>query len=260
MELTRIQYKNEKNLSIINLNAPDDGNVIDDRTVRELTEAFLFATRDPQSKVIVLNVEGEDSSLPQKRSEPLPPTNGSFQTHQEYARRFAKLLTMIATIRKPIVVSAKGEISADACALISVCDIVVAAAQDSIFRLSDIAVGDASTVIIPFLSAKIGEPMLHSLLLMNRNLTSQEAFEKGLVHILVPELDLLKTTVSIAATLIKAGNLAFISLLKDTFARIQNMNFTEAVDYCVNVHAIARMTEDPRKSLELFGNETKKSG
>jgi methylglutaconyl-CoA hydratase len=226
--------------------------------VKELSETFLLTSRDSQIKVIILAAEGESYSTNKDEEYIKEISEYTFEQHQQEAQRLNRLYTMISSIRKPVIALVNGAALDNGCALLSVCDFVFAGRETSSFGFPQMKYGIVPVVALQFLLRKIGDSYTREFLLSGNNYTVDDAFRICLINKIFPAIELEKNGVQFADELTKQSNLLTFGLLKETLSRIYGMTLNDATDYCINVFAVARMTEDAKKQIEAkFSNKIK---
>ena len=95
----------------------------------------------------------------------------------------------------PVIASVQGGAFGGAVALLSACDIVIAA-SDAVFSLSEARLGLIPACAAPFVIAKIGASWTRWLFVTGENISADKAMAIGLVHEVVPGTDDLASAAS----------------------------------------------------------------
>ncbi|MEW6511898.1 MAG: enoyl-CoA hydratase-related protein [Bacteroidota bacterium] len=252
MEHTRISYAAAERRAVITLQRPDKRNALDDVMVAELTGAFTAAGRDPGVKAIVLKGEGPafcagaDLEYLQRIS------TFDLEEHRTDSKRLASLFRLIYEIRKPVVAVVHGPALAGGCGLAGVCDFVIASQEHARFGYPEVRIGFIPAVVMVFLVKRIGEGKARELVLRGHVVDADEALRIGLVTMAVPHAALGSSEAALLDELLAANSLTSMGLCKEMLAKLQGMNFLDALEFAANMNAAARMTADCRQGIEGF--------
>ncbi len=252
MDFTRISYESAERRALITLRRAEKRNALDDVMVQELTLAFTAAGRDPAVKVVTLAGDGPafcagaDLEYLQRIS------SYDLEAHRADSRRLAALYRLIYEMRKPVVAAVHGPALAGGCGLASVCDFVVASREDARFGYTEVQIGFIPAVVMVFLIKRVGEGRARELVLRGAVLDAEEAKGAGLVSIVVPRKSLAGAVDALVGELLTRNSASSMGLCKDMLAKLDGMNFLDAIDFAANMNAAARMTPDCRRGVGAF--------
>jgi methylglutaconyl-CoA hydratase len=252
MEFSRLLYSVANRKATITLNRPEKRNALDDVMVGELTAAVVQAGRDQNVKVIILRAagpafcSGADLEYLQRIAQ------FDLEENRTDSARLANLFRTIYELRKPVIASVHGPALAGGCGLASVCDFVIASAEEASFGYTEVRIGFIPAVVMIFLLKRVGEAMTRELILRGNSITAAEAHAIGLVNIIVPGDELSRTTDALADELIKHNSLHAMGLCKEMLSKLNGLNLMDSLDFAANMNAAARMTPDCKMGVAAF--------
>lgn len=257
MDFTRISYESAGRRATITLRRPEKRNALDDVMVQELTAAFTSAARDPAVKVAVLAGEGPAFCAGADLEYLQRVATYDLEANRADSRRLAALYRLIYELKKPVVAVVHGPALAGGCGLASVCDFIVASREHARFGYTEVHIGFIPAVVMVFLIKRVGEGKARDLVLRGAVLDAEEAKQAGLASIVVPQKSLAGAVDGLVAGLLTENSAASMGLCKDMFAKLDGMNFLDAIDFAANMNAAARMTPDCKQGIEAFLTRTK---
>jgi methylglutaconyl-CoA hydratase len=105
------------------------------------------------------------------------------------AEAFAAMLAAIDRCPQPVIARIQGAALGGGCGLAAVADIVVAA-SDAVFGFTEVTLGIIPAVIAPYVIPKIGTSHARALFVTGERFSAAHAQRIGLVHHVVPAVDL----------------------------------------------------------------------
>lgn len=169
-------------VATLTLNRPDALNALDERLVKELTEALDEVELDPGIGAILLTGSGKAFAAGADLREML-----NMDALQVFEREFSGCCERVATVRLPVIAAVSGYALGGGCEIVEMCDIVIAG-ESAKFGHPEITVGTmpgagGSQRLI----RAIGRHKACDLLFTGRMITAQEAEKAGLVSRVVPD-------------------------------------------------------------------------
>jgi methylglutaconyl-CoA hydratase len=182
---------------VLTLHRPERRNALSQALAAELTAALVAVGDDEDVRAVV--VTGA------------PPAFCAGLDLRELARNeqaadaydVAWLEALYATIRGlpvPVIAAVNGAALAGGAALVTACDLAVAA-DSATFGYPGVRHGLVAPIVIPDLVAVVGLRRAQALLLTGATITAAEALEFGLVGAVVPDADVLNATLNQAAVI-----------------------------------------------------------
>lgn len=259
MDFTRIAYAAGERRATITLRRPEKRNALDDVMVQELSAAFTAAAKDPGVKVISLAADGPAFCAGADLEYLKRVAQYDLEENRADSQRLAMLYRLIYELRKPVVAIVQGAALAGGCGLASVCDFVVASKEKARFGYTEVHIGFIPAVVMVFLVKRIGEGKARELVLRGEILDAERAKDAGLVSIVVPQASLEARAESLIGELLTENSGTSMGLCKEMFAKLDGMQFRDALDFAANMNAAARMTPDCKQGVEAFLTKTKTS-
>lgn len=257
MHFSRIVYETAERKAIITLNRPEKRNALDDEMIAELTAAFAHASRDQNTKVVILQANGPAFCAGADLEYLQRIAGYTLEENRTDSGRLANLFRTIYELRKPVLAVVQGPALAGGCGLASVCDIVIAAEETATFGYTEVRIGFIPAIVMIFLIKRVGEGKARELVLRGNIISAFEARRIGLANIVVPGQQLEKTVADLSDELIQQNSLHAMSLCKEMLAKLHGMNLMDALDFAANMNAAARMTPDCKAGIAAFLNKEK---
>ena len=245
-------YALDDRIATITLNKPDRRNALDDMMIRELTDVFSAVNRNTTCRVVILTgsascfCAGMDIEYLHRFSQL------GQEENLEDARNLMKLLQLINSLRKPVIAMVNGPALGGGCGLASACDFVFAAKDSAKLGAPEVKLGFLPAVILLFLIKRMGEGRAREFVLEGKTLDATSAKERGLVTEVVEDANLKQHVYDFATKLASGTSSSSITLTKDLFSRLGEMNGKELMEYAANLNALTRKTEDFKKGIESF--------
>src|ERR1700729_521307 len=128
----------------------------------------------------------------------------TFEANVADAERMSDMFRAIDSCPKPVIGRIHGAALGGGAGLASVCDIAIAA-DDAIFGFTEVKLGIIPAVISPFVLAKIGASHARALFLTGERFDARRAKHIGLVHEVVPAVEIGAAVVHCLEELFTAG-------------------------------------------------------
>jgi enoyl-CoA hydratase/carnithine racemase len=233
----------------ITLNKPDQRNPLGGGMLRDLLSAFEWARNDPDIRVVVLTGAGDKAFC-------AGADLSSFEAEQTEVERhlgrhmFVELFVLMQELGKPIVGRINGHALAGGLGLAASCDILVAA-DSATFGTPEINVGVWAMMIQAVLIRNLPRKTLLEMLLLGDRFGADEALRIGLVNRVVPASELDAAVDEIAGKLERKSPI-IMRLGRDSFYRIQDMEFRAALEYLQAQLSLVTLTEDTKEGVMAF--------
>jgi enoyl-CoA hydratase/carnithine racemase len=233
----------------ITLNKPDRRNPLGGGMLRDLLSAFEWARNDPDIRVVVLTGAGDKAFC-------AGADLSSFEAEQTEVERhlgrhmFVELFVLMQELGKPIVGRINGHALAGGLGLAASCDILVAA-DSATFGTPEINVGVWAMMIQAVLIRNLPRKTLLEMLLLGDRFGADEALRIGLVNRVVPASELDAAVDEIAGKLERKSPI-IMRLGRDSFYRIQDMEFRAALEYLQAQLSLVTLTEDTKEGVMAF--------
>jgi len=173
----------------VTLARPEARNAFNAETIEQLQDVFARITAADDVRAVVLAGEGKvfcgGADIGWMRES----LELSFDANVADAERMSDMFRTIDNCPKPVIGQIHGAALGGGAGLAAVCDIAIAA-DDAIFGFTEVKLGIIPAVISPFVLAKIGASHARALFLTGERFDARQAKHIGLVHEVVPAVEL----------------------------------------------------------------------
>jgi methylglutaconyl-CoA hydratase len=191
-------------IGILALNRPEVHNAFNETMIAELTQALLQLGADDGVRVIVLTGNGATFCAGADLNWMKKMAAYSRAENLADARALARMLQTLNDVPKPTVARIHGAAYGGGVGLAACCDIAVAAAEAT-FALSEAKVGLIPATISPYVIEAIGARQARRYFLTAERFEAAEAYRIGLVHDIVPIMQLDDRINEVLGTLLVVG-------------------------------------------------------
>jgi methylglutaconyl-CoA hydratase len=246
----------KRGVARLTLNRPEAKNAMSQPLMRELAAAAKQLADDGSVRVIVLTGAGEVFSAGGDLKGMTQQTNNTRQGRIDDATEFAKTLSDLDGMSKPLIGRINGSAFGGGLGLISICDIAIGLA-DATFRLSEVTLGLIPATISPYVVARIGVPNARRVMLNACKLDGNGAARLGLLEEVVPTIEALDQAVEreIAAALNCAPGA--VANAKQLIRFVSTHNAEENLAYTAGALADSWESAEIREGIDAFFNKRK---
>ncbi|MDQ2690633.1 MAG: enoyl-CoA hydratase-related protein [Chloroflexota bacterium] len=229
-------------VGLITLNRPQAMNALNNQLMRELMDALeAFDNEDAVGVMVITGnkkafAAGADIKEMAEKS-----------MHDMMDRDHIAVFGRIRAIRKPVIAAVSGWALGGGCEIALSCDMIVAS-ESAIFGQPEINIG-----VIPGaggtqrLTRAVGKVVAMEMILNDRRLSAQEAYQFGMVNRVVPVENYLDEALELAAEIAARAPLATRAAKK-----MINQSFEQALE--------EGLAEEKREFYNLFATEDQKEG
>jgi enoyl-CoA hydratase/carnithine racemase len=233
----------------VTLNRPEVRNALSQTLIRELEAALAASEADPAAHVIVLAGAG-DKAFSAGADLKGTGDRGTTLAARESFSGLPRILEAIARMRKPVIAQVHGFALAGGCGLAVGCDLVVAS-EDARFGLPEIKIGVLPLIVMAPILRAVGRKRGLLMVLSGEPVTAREAFEMGLVSLVVPRGELEARTTALAQKIARFSPMA-VGLAKEAAATIQDMEYAKSLRYLRELTTLVFMSDDAREGIAAF--------
>lgn len=234
----------------ITLSCPEVRNALSPEMIREVIKEAKAADRDPSVRVIVLRGEGDffcaGANLQWMKSS----LHATKAQNKKDATLISDLMSTLYHLKKPLVVLAHGAAIGGGVGLVAVADVVIAA-DDCVFGLSEVKLGIIPSIIAPYVLAKIGASQSRRYFMTGERITARRACEIGLVHEIVPVLQLDEALEALVRSIKSGGPMAVTAakkMVRDLAAQITPAIVKKTIDTIASI----RVTPEAQEGMSAF--------
>lgn len=234
----------------IRLNRPEVRNAFNGIVTDELQQAFLKASDDDETRVVVLSGNGKSFSAGADLAWMNDQADLPKDENERSADHMAHTFLAIARCSKPVVGRIHGHALGGGSGLTAAVDIAIAT-EDCLFGLTEVKLGIVPAVISPFVIQKIGAGRARTLFLTGERFDGREAQRIGLVHRAVPESELDAAVEKATSELLSAGPAAVASA-KELIRAVDGKTLEDAIPVTSKWIAELRATSEAKEGFAAF--------
>jgi len=234
----------------VRLNRPDVRNALDPTTIAALTGVFRGMAEQPDVRAVVLEGTGAifcgGADIKYMR-DALELTQAQ---NYDDALRLSDMFEAIDACPIPTLVRVQGAALGGGAGLVAVCDIVIAE-ENALFGFTEAKLGIVPAVISPFVVRKIGAGQARALFPTAERFGAERALRIGLVHEVVPIVQLDATIDSKLKELLTSGPQA-ARLAKHIARTVGGLERDEARGWTAERIAAQRVSPEGQEGLRAF--------
>lgn len=234
----------------LTLNRPDKRNALSAELIELLHQAFERADLDSAVRTMVLRGAGKDFCAGADLEELLASTDRSPAENEAAALRLGTLFGRIRLLPKPVIAMVHGRALAGGAGLATACDLIVAGSGAQL-GYPEIQRGFAPAMVMALLRRLVGEKIALDLVMTGRVLTADDARSMGLLTRVVPDAELERETLALAAELVRSSASA-LAFTKQLFYQLDGRTLPDGIALGARVNAAARSTPDFRDAVARF--------
>jgi methylglutaconyl-CoA hydratase len=237
----------------LTLNRPEVRNAFNERVIAELSE-WAARTRDAAERrdvrVAVLGGAGKTFSAGADVAWMSRALGYTEEENVRDATAMSRMFNALNDLPLALIGRVQGAALGGGAGLAAVCDIVVAA-DTAVFGFTEVKLGIIPAVISPFALAKIGPSAARELFLTGGRFSAHRAREVGLVHAIVPEMELDDAVDGFVRELLTAGPEA-VGAAKALIAQVRGRTPSDAVEITSRAIATRRVSAEGQEGLRAF--------
>lgn len=239
----------DEGVARIVLNRPEARNALSSALVRELEGALAAFEADPGARVIVLSGAGDKAFCAGADLKGVGDRGTTLQARESFSG-LPRILAAIARMKTPVIAQVHGWALAGGCGLAVGCDLVVAS-EDARFGLPEIKIGALPLIVMAPILRSAGRKRGLLMVLSGEPVSAREAFEMGLVSLVVPRDELEAKTTALARGIAGWSPVA-IGIAKEAAATIEGMDYAKALGYLRELTTLVFMSDDAREGIAAF--------
>jgi methylglutaconyl-CoA hydratase len=234
----------------VTLARPEVRNAFNAETIEELHGVFTRITAADDVRAVVLAGEGKVFCGGADINWMRESLELSFDANVADAERMSDMFRAIDNCPKPVIGQIHGAALGGGAGLAAVCDIAIAA-DDAIFGFTEVKLGIIPAVISPFVLAKIGASHARALFLTGERFDARRAKHIGLVHEVVPAVEIGAAVVHCLEELFTAGPAA-VRAAKMLIRRVIDNDYDDSRAITARAIAQQRTDTEGQEGLRAF--------
>ena len=240
-------------VAVVTLNRPETRNSLSLAMIDALDTAVDELANDRGAAAVVLAASGPvfcaGHDLKELTAHRADADRGT-AFFKETMTRCSALMQAIVACPKPVIAAVQGTATAAGCQLVATCDLAVAA-RSAKFCTPGVNIGLFCSTPMVALSRNVSRKRAMEMLLLGETISADAAAEYGLVNRVVPDADVLKEAVALAAKIAAKSPLT-VATGKVTFYAQAEMPLREAYDHASKVMAENMMARDAEEGISAF--------
>ena len=253
MSFKNLIVEKKDGIGYLKINRPQALNALNMETLKELKDAISELEKDKKIKVVILTGEGKAfiAGADIKQMADLTPLEA-----KEFSEFGHDMLSRLENSRLPIIAAINGFALGGGCETLLACDICIAAKSAKIGQPEinlGIHPGFGGTQRLPRLVGKI---KAKELLLTGRNIGADEAFDIGLVNMVVDDDKLMETAENIAKQITKKSSVP-TSFIKELVNKGMNIDLDSANSLEISYFSSSFSTHDQKEGMKAFVEKRK---
>jgi methylglutaconyl-CoA hydratase len=234
----------------VTLARPEARNAFNGETIERLHDVFTRITAADDVRAVVLAGEGKVFCGGADINWMRESLDLSFDANVADAERMSDMFRTIDNCPKPVICQIHGAALGGGAGLAAVCDIAIAA-DDALFGFTEVKLGIIPAVISPFVLAKIGATHARALFLTGERFDARRAKHIGLVHEVVPAVELGAAVEHCLEELFTAGPAA-VRAAKLLIRRVIDNDYDDSRAITARAIAQQRIGTEGQEGLRAF--------
>jgi methylglutaconyl-CoA hydratase len=234
----------------ITLNRPALHNAFDDRLIAELTARLSELGEDAAVRAVTLTGAGRSFSAGADLNWMRRMADYSEEENLADARALELLLHTLDELAKPTLAIVNGAAIAGGMGLVAACDIAIAA-DHAVFGLSEVRLGLIPAVISPYVVQAIGVRACRRYFLTAERFDAATAHTLGLVHEIVPAVEL-ETRARALLDELLAGGPEALAEAKSLLRLVQRLDGSLRGEATARAIALRRASAEGREGIQAF--------
>ena len=245
-------------IEYLTLNRPEVRNAFNDQVIGEITEwAARLGDRSRDVRAVVLAGAGPVFCAGADVAWMSKMIHYTEEENLRDAMAMARMFASLDELPVPLIGRIQGAALGSGAGLAAVCDIAIADDR-ALFGFTEVKLGILPAVISPFALAKIGRSAARELLVTGARFSAARAREIGLVHAVVPSVEL-DATVAQYVREILTGGPESIAAVKALIRRIWNRSSEETTALTASAAARCRISAEGQEGMKAFLEKRKPS-
>ena len=249
MSLETVLTESKDGIGTLTLNRPDVRNALNPTMIREIDAALRTFDGDAQVRVVLVRGAGDRAFCAGADLKAVAGHASTLEAREHFGG-IAMILEAMARMRKPIIAQVHGYALAGGCGLAAGCDLVVAA-EDAVFGLPEIKVGLLPLIVMAPILRSVGRKRGLLMVLSGDQISARDAYEMGLVSLLVPREQLESKARELAEKLAGYSPSA-LALAKEGFVTMQDMDYGKSLRYLRELSTLVALSDDAKEGIAAF--------
>jgi len=235
---------------VVSLDRADKRNALSRDMIGRLAEAVAEAELNGEVRVVALRGNGPDFCAGADLAELLASVDQSVEENERDALGLGEVFLAMRRLPKIVVAMVHGRALAGGAGLATAADLVVST-RSARFGYPEVERGFVPAMVMTLLRRSVGEKRAFDLLGTGRVVTADEALAMGLISRVIDDAAFDQECARLLADLASRAPTA-AALTKQLFTDLDGRSFGDGILLGARVNAIARRTEDFKRSIAGF--------
>jgi enoyl-CoA hydratase/carnithine racemase len=235
-------------ISNLILNRPKSYNALSISCMEGLLNEITAISEDPSIKVVIISGSGKGFCAGHDMKDLRANPEKSF--YEKTFKTSSNMMMSIINCPKPVIAKVHGIATAAGCQLVSTCDLAVAD-ENARFATPGVNIGLFCSTPMVGLSRNVTRKHAMEMLLTGDFISTQRAYEIGLVNRVVPEAELDSATLELANKIAAKSPLT-LKIGKEAFYKQLDKDMSGAYEYCSRVMVENMMARDAEEGIDAF--------
>jgi enoyl-CoA hydratase/carnithine racemase len=251
-----LERRDKNAVAYLTLNLPKRLNALSDEMLDALQTTFDSFHTDKSVRAIVLAGAGKAfcaghdlKQMTEARKQP----DGGAALFKNLFDRCADFMQTVQAVPQPVIAQVHGIATAAGCQLVATCDLAVAS-HETKFGVNGVNIGLFCSTPMVALSRNIQRKRAFEMLVTGEFMGAEEAKVAGLINRVVPESELLSSTISLAEVITSKLGSAVTTGKKAFYKQIQ-LPTSDAYTYTGNVMVDNMLNKDTEEGIAAFINK-----
>lgn len=247
---TTLRIEREGPVLAVTLARPQVHDAFDQTMIAELRTAFSDAASDDAARVVLLRSTGKSFCAGADLEWMKRLGGASHDENVRDARVLDDVFRAIVTCPKPVIARVQGAALGGGAGLVAACDVAIASTEAKL-GFTEVRLGILPAIISPYVLRKMAPGVAQALFLTGEIIAAQRAMELGLVHRVVPAIDL-DGAVDACVSNLLAGSSTAHAAIKRLVAGVVGASLDDARALTTEAIAQARAGSEGQEGLAAF--------
>lgn len=249
MVFKNIKIEKKEGIATIKINRPQALNALNKDTIIELSKAVEELDGDKNIKVVILTGEGDKAFIAGADIKQM--ANMTSLDAKKFAELGHNMLMKIENSRLPFIAAINGYALGGGCEVLMACDICIAAKRAKIGQPEinlGVHPGFGGTQRLPRL---VGRMKAKELLFTGRNIDADEAYQIGLVNMVVEDDKLIETVQKLAGQIASKSTVQ-TGFIKSLVNKGADIDINSACSLEISYFSSSFSTHDQKEGMKAF--------
>lgn len=237
-------------LATLILDRPGLHNAFDYKLVVQLRDAFIALGEDQAVRVVLITGAGDSFCAGGDMHWMRASLEWTAEENRADASALAAMFQAAWELPKALIGRINGAAIGGGAGLVACCDLAVAV-ETARFGFSEVKLGLVPAVIAQYVVPKIGLSQARALFVSGERFSAERAFDIGLIHAIVAEDELDRTTNSLVARVLSSGPQA-VAASKRMIDAVWYLERDAARSFAINTITQARTGAEGQEGLRAF--------